>query len=344
MATTKVAVRPMKVAQISKPGGDFEIVEREIPNPGAGEVRIKVQACGVCHSDMFTKEGAFPGIQYPRIPGHEVAGVVDEVGAGVTTWKKGQRVGVGWHGGHDGTCGPCRRGDFGNCVNMKIAGISYDGGYQEYMLAPQDALAAIPEGLSDVEAAPLLCAGITTYNALRHSGAMPGDLVAVLGVGGLGHLGIQFAHKFGYRVAAVGRGAESATLAKKLGATVYIDNKATNAAQELQKLGGAKTILATAPSAKAMTELIDGLGPNGKFIVVGADVEPIQVTPIQLIRGTKAIQGWASGTPADAEDTLNFAKLTGVRPMIETYPLEKACEAYARMMSGKAEFRVVLTM
>ena len=344
MATTKVAVRPMKAVQISRPGGDFEIVEREIPNPGPGEVRIKVHACGVCHSDVLTKEGAWPGIQYPRVPGHEVAGVIDELGGGVTTWKKGQRVGVGWHGGYDGTCQACRRGDFTNCANIKISGISYDGGYQQYMIAPQEALAAIPDGLSDVEAAPLLCAGITTYNALRHSGAMPGDLVAVLGVGGLGHLGIQFAHKFGYKVAAVGRGTESEALAKKLGANVYIDNKATNAAQELQKLGGAKVILATAPSTKSMTELFDGLGPHGKLLVVGADMEPLEVTPLQLIVGSKSIQGWYSGTATDSEDTLNFSKLAGVRPMIETYPLEKAGEAYARMMSGKAEFRVVLTM
>jgi D-arabinose 1-dehydrogenase-like Zn-dependent alcohol dehydrogenase len=344
MATTRVALRPMKAAQISKPGADFEIVEREIPNPGAGEVRIKVQACGICHSDVFTKEGAWPGIQYPRVPGHEVVGVIDEPGAGVTTWKKGQRVGVGWHGGHDGTCGPCRHGDFGNCVNMKIPGISYDGGYQQYMVAPETALTVMPEGLSDAEAAPLLCAGVTTYNSLRHSGAMPGDLVAVLGVGGLGHLGIQFANKFGYQVVAVGRGPESAGLAKKLGASVYIDNAATNAAVELQKLGGAKVILATAPSSKAMTEVFDGLGPKGKLLVVGADMEPLQVTPVQLIVGSRSIQGWASGTAADADDTLNFSKLTGVRPMIETYPLEKAGEAYARMMSGKAEFRVVLTM
>jgi D-arabinose 1-dehydrogenase-like Zn-dependent alcohol dehydrogenase len=334
----------MKAAQISKAGGNFEIVEREIPKPGAGQVLIKVQACGVCHSDVLTKEGAWPGIQYPRVPGHEIAGIIDELGAGVTGWKKGQRIGVGWHGGHDGTCLQCRRGDFGNCQNMKIAGISYDGGYQQYMLAPVEALAAMPEGLTDAEAAPLLCAGITTYNALRHSGAMPGDLVAVLGIGGLGHLGVQFANKFGYRVAAVGRGPENAALAKKLGASVYIDNQATNAAQELQKLGGAKVILATAPSSKAMTEVIDGLGPNGKLLVVGAAFEPIEVTPIQLITGSRTIQGWASGTPTDAEDTLNFAELTGVRPMIETYPLERAAEAFDRMMSGKAEFRVVLTM
>jgi D-arabinose 1-dehydrogenase-like Zn-dependent alcohol dehydrogenase len=344
MATTRVAVAPMKAAQISKPGADFQIVEREIPKPGAGEVRIKVLACGVCHSDMFTKEGAWPGIQYPRVPGHEVAGIIDELGAGVSEWKEGQRAGVGWHGGHDGTCLQCRRGDFGNCKNLKIAGISYDGGYQQYMLAPVEALTAIPESLSDVEAAPLLCAGITTYNALRHSGAVPGDLVAVLGIGGLGHLGIQFANKFGYKVAAIGRGPESAALAKKLGASVYIDNKTTNAAEALQKLGGARVILATAPSSKAMSEVIDGLGPNGKLMVVGASMEPIAVTPVQLISGSRALQGWASGTPADAEDTLQFAELTGVRPMIETYPLEKAAEAYARMMSGNAQFRVVLTM
>jgi D-arabinose 1-dehydrogenase-like Zn-dependent alcohol dehydrogenase len=334
----------MKAAQVSKPGADFEIVEREIPRPGAGQVRIQVQACGVCHSDVLTKEGAWPGIQYPRVPGHEVAGIIDELGAGVSVWKKGQRVGVGWHGGHDGTRLQCRRGDFRNCQNLKIAGISYDGGYQQYMVAPVEALAAIPDGLSDVEAAPLLCAGITTYNALRHSGAMPGDLVAILGIGGLGHLGIQFASKFGYKVAAIGRGSEDAALAKKLGASVYIDNKATNAADALQKLGGAQVILATAPSSKAMSELINGLGPNGKLMVIGAAFDPIEVTPLQLISGSRAIQGWASGTPADSEDTLRFADLTGVRAMIETYPLEKAAEAYARMMSGKAQFRVVLTM
>jgi len=344
MATTRVAVAPMKVAQISKAGADFEIVEREIPKPGEGHVLIKVQACGVCHSDVFTKEGYWPGIQYPRVPGHEVAGIIDELGAGVSEWKKGQRVGVGWHGGHDGTCLACRRGDFGNCQNLKIAGISYDGGYQQYMVAPVEALTTMPESLSDAEAAPLLCAGITTFNALRHSGARPGDLVAVLGIGGLGHLGIQFANKFGYKVAAIGRGSENAALAKKLGASVYIDNKVTNAAEALQKLGGAQVILATAPSSKAMSEVINGLGPNGKLIVVGAAFDPIEVTPVQLISGSKSIQGWASGTAADAEDTLRFAELSGVRPMIETYPLEKAAEAYARMMSGKAQFRVVLTM
>jgi D-arabinose 1-dehydrogenase-like Zn-dependent alcohol dehydrogenase len=348
MATLRVAPKPaaapMKVAQISKPGGDFEIVERDIPEPEAGQVRIKVHACGVCHSDVLTKEGLWPGIQYPRIPGHEVAGVIDEVGSGVSTWKIGQRVGVGWHGGQDGTCRECRRGDFRNCRNLKISGISYDGGYQQYMVAPIEALLAVPDGLNDAEAAPLLCAGITTYNALRHSGALPGDLVAVQGVGGLGHLGIQFAQKFGYKVAAIGRGAENAPLAKKLGANVYIDSVATNAAEELQKMGGARAILATAPSSKAMSQVIDGLGPNGMLMVIGAAFDPIEVTPVQLITGSRAIQGWSSGTPADSEDTLNFAELTGVRPMIETYPLERAGEAYARMLSGKAQFRVVLTM
>jgi D-arabinose 1-dehydrogenase-like Zn-dependent alcohol dehydrogenase len=334
----------MKVAQISKPGAGFEVVEREIPEPGAGQVRIKVQACGVCHSDALTVEGAWPGIQYPRVPGHEVAGIIDEVGEGVSVWTKGQRVGVGWHGGHDNTCRECRRGDFRNCRNQKIAGVSYDGGYEQYMVAPVEALVSIPESLNDAEAAPLLCAGITTYNALRHSGAFPGDLVAVQGIGGLGHLGVQFANKLGYKVVAIGRGPRDAALAKKLGASVYIDSKATNAAEELQKLGGAKVILATAPDSKAMSELIDGLGPNGRLIVVGATFDPIEVTPIQLINGSRSIQGWAAGTPADSEDTLRFAELSGVRPMIETYPLDKAGDAYARMLSGKAEFRVVLTL
>ena len=344
MATTKVAAAPMKAAQIPKAKGDFEIVEREIPKPEAGQVRIKVQACGVCHSDMFTKEGAWPGIEYPRVPGHEVAGIIDELGPGVTGWKKGQRAGVGWHGGHDNTCLQCRRGDFRHCQNLKVPGISYDGGYQQYMVAPIEALTAMPDNLSDVEAAPLLCAGITTYNALRHSGAMPGDLVGVLGIGGLGHLAIQFGNKFGYKVAAIGRGSESAGLAKKLGASVYIDNQAEKPAEALQKLGGAQVILATAPSSKAMSAVIDGLSPNGKMVVVGATFDPIEVTPVQLINGSRSIQGWVSGTTTDQEDTLRFAELSGVRAMIETYPLEKAAEAYARMMSGKAEFRVVLTM
>jgi D-arabinose 1-dehydrogenase-like Zn-dependent alcohol dehydrogenase len=334
----------MKVAVVPKAGGDFQIVEREIPKPGAGQVLIKVQACGVCHSDVLTKDGSWPGIQYPRVPGHEIAGVIDELGAGVAEWKKGQRVGVGWHGGQDGTCLSCRRGDFTNCKNLQVPGISYDGGYAEYVVVPVEALAALPESLSHVDAAPLLCAGLTTFNALRHSGALPGDLVAVQGIGGLGHLGVQFASKFGYKVAAIGYGSENAALAKKLGAHVYIDSKATKAAEELQKLGGARVILATAPSSKAMSELVDGLGPNGKLVVVGVAFDPIEVAPVQLITGVRSIQGWMAGIPTDSEDTLRCAELTGVRAMIETYPLEKAAEAYARMLSGKAEFRVVLTM
>ena len=349
MATSRATVVPLKLtrmksAQVSKPGADFELVERAIPEPDAGHVRIKVQACGICHSDVLTKDGLWPGIVYPRVPGHEVAGVIDEVGDGVSAWKKGQRVGVGWHGGQDNTCRECRRGDFRNCQNLKIPGISYDGGYAQYMVAPVEALVPIPDSLNDVDASPLLCAGITTYNALRHSGALPGDLVAVQGIGGLGHLGVQFANKFGYKVAAIGRGSENAALARKLGANVYIDSQETKAAEALQKLGGARVILATAPNSKAMSELIDGLGPNGELMVIGAAFDPIEVMPIQLIMGSKTIQGWAAGTAADSEDTLNFAELSGVRAMIETYPLEKAAEGYARMMSGKAQFRVVLTM
>jgi D-arabinose 1-dehydrogenase-like Zn-dependent alcohol dehydrogenase len=333
--TTKLAAATMRAAQIPAAGADFQIIEREIPKPVAGQVRIKVQACGVCHSDVFTKEGLLPGIEYPRIPGHEVVGIIDEVGDGVSGWTVGQRVGVGWHGGHDGTCIQCRRGDFRNCLNRKIPGISYDGGYQEYMAAPVEALVAMPETLNEAEAAPLLCAGNTTFNALRHSGALPGDLVAVQGVGGLGHLAIQFASKFGYRTVAIGYGSEAEPLAKKLGAMVYIDSK---------KLGGARAIIATAPSSKAMSALVDGLGTNGTLMVIGVDSGPIEVTPVQLIGGTRTIQGWVAGSSIDAEDTVRFAELSGVRPMIETYPLEKAAEAFARMMSGAARFRVVLTM
>ena len=334
----------MKAAQVTRPGGPIELVEREVPQPGTGEVRVRVQACGICHSDVFTKEGLWPGIQYPRVPGHEIAGVVDEVGVGVTEWKKGQRVGVGWYGGHCGHCRACRQGDLVSCENSPVPGIGRDGGYEEYMVAPHDALALMPDGISAEEAAPLLCAGITTFNALRHSGAGPGDLVAIQGVGGLGHLGIQFANKFGYKVAAVSRGADNAALAKKLGAHHYVDSQASNPAEQLQKLGGARVILATAPSGKAMTALFDGLGRDGKMVVVGASPEPIQVTPLQLIMGRRSIQGWPSGTSADSEDTLNFSVLTGVRPMIEKFPLDRAPEAYERMMSGKAEYRVVLTM
>ncbi len=341
---TAVAATIMKAAQVAAPGAGLRIVDLEVPDPGPGQVRIRVKACGVCHSDAIIVEGRRPGIPYPRVPGHEVAGVVDALGTGVAEWRKGQRVGVGWHGGHDGTCPECQRGDFRLCRNEKNPGLSYDGGYQEYMLAPVEALVSIPDSLSDVDAAPLLCAGSNTYNALRHAGALPGDVVAVQGIGGLGHLGIQFANKFGYKVAAIGRGSQIESLAMRLGADVYIDSKVKNAAEELQKLGGARTIIATAPDSKAMTELIGGLGPNGKLLIIGVASDPIQVAPVQLIRGGKSIEGWAGVTPADSDDTLRFAELRGVRAMIETYPLEKAAEAYARMMSGDAEFRVVLTV
>jgi D-arabinose 1-dehydrogenase-like Zn-dependent alcohol dehydrogenase len=344
MSATAVAVGTMKVAQISKPGAGFQIVEREIPEPGAGQVRIKVNACGVCHSDALVVEGSWPGISYPRVPGHEVAGVVDAVGADVLEWKKGERVAIGWHGGNDFTCPECRRGDFMNCRNQQVTGISYDGGYQQYMLAPPEALVAIPDSISDIDAGPLMCAGITTYNSLRHSGALPGDLVAVQGIGGVGHLGVQFANKFGYEVAAIGRGSENAALAKKLGASLYIDGASANVAEALQKIGGARVILATAPNSKAMSKLVGGLRANGKLIVIGISFEPLGIAPVQLISGRKALQGWASGTAADGEDTLRFCELSGVRPMTETFSLEEADAAYARMMSGKAQFRVVLTM
>jgi D-arabinose 1-dehydrogenase-like Zn-dependent alcohol dehydrogenase len=333
-----------KVAQVGKPGGEFEMVEREIAAPGAGEVRIKVFGCGVCHSDAATKEGMFPWIQYPRVPGHEVAGVIDEVGAGVTEWKKGDHVGVGWHGGHCFVCESCRRGEFINCKNEQITGVTRDGGYQQYMIARHEAVALMPDGMDPVDAGPLLCAGITTFNALRHSGAVPGDLVAVQGIGGLGHLGMQFAAKFGYRVVGVGRGPENAALAKKLGASVYIDSKNANAAEELQKLGGARVILATAPNAKAMAEMVGGLSAGGKLLCIGVPAEPMEVSLGPLIMGKRDIQGWPSGTAIDSEDTLRFAELTGVKAMVEKYPLEKVKEAYERMLSGKAEFRVVLTM
>ena len=341
---TAVAVTIMKAAQVSAAGAGLRIVELEVPDPGTGQVRIKVKACGVCNSDAIIVEGRRPGITYPRVPGHEVAGVVDALGTGVTEWRKGQRVAVGWHGGHDGTCPECRRGDFRICRNEKNPGLSYDGGYQEYMLAPVEALISIPDRISDIDAAPLVCAGSNTFNALRCAGAQPGDLVAVQGIGGLGHLGIQFANKFGYKVAAVERGSDIESLAMKLGADVYIDSKMKNPAAELQKLGGARVIIATVPDSKAMTELIGGLGPNGKLLLIGVASDPIEFAPLQLIRGGKTIEGWAGVAPADSEDTLRFAELRGVRAMIETYPLEKAAEAYARMMSGKAQFRAVLTM
>jgi D-arabinose 1-dehydrogenase-like Zn-dependent alcohol dehydrogenase len=334
----------MRVVLVSRPNGPFETVEREIPEPAAGSVRIKVAACGICHSDSFTKQGMWPGIQYPRTPGHEIAGVVDAVGQGVAGWTPGQRVGVGWHGGHCGYCDSCRRGDFVTCqVASQVPGISYDGGYAEYMIAPAVALALIPEGLSAVEAGPLMCAGVTTFNPLRNSGARPGDLVAVLGIGGLGHLGIQFAAKMGFRTVAIARGMDKEPLAKKLGAAYYIDSKTQDPSAELLKLGGAKVILATVTSGVAMSATLGGLGVNGKLVILGAAVELMQVPGIPLILGRRSIVGWPSGSSIDSQDTLSFAVLNGVRAMTEVFPLERAAEAYEHMMSGRARFRAVLT-
>ncbi len=335
----------MRVVQVSRPNGPFEIVERQIPEPGAGSVRIKVRACGVCHSDAVTKEGMLPGIQYPRVPGHEIAGIIDAVGAGVSGWRAGQRVGVGWHGGHCGYCDSCRRGDFITCqVALQITGIAYDGGYAEYMITPSAALALIPEGLTAVEAGPLMCAGVTTFNSLRNSGARPGDLVAILGVGGLGHLAIQFAAKMGFRTVAIARGKDKEPLARKLGASQYIDTRAQDPAAELLTLGGAKVILATVTDGRAMSAALGGLGVNGKLVILGAAGEPLEVRAIPLIFGRRSIIGWPSGTSIDSQDTLSFSMLTGVRAMTETFPLERAPEAYEHMMSGKARFRAVLTM
>ncbi|CAM2155588.1 alcohol dehydrogenase, propanol-preferring [Pararobbsia alpina] len=336
-------MRTMQAVQVTKAGGPFEIVERDIPDPSDGHVLIKVQACGVCHSDSLTKEGHWPGLQYPRVPGHEIAGVIEKLGAGVQGWQVGQRIGVGWHGGHCGLCENCRHGDFVLCKNGLVPGISYDGGYAQYMVAPQEALARMPDDLSDVDAAPLLCAGITTFNALRKSGAHAGDVVAVLGIGGLGHLGVQFARKMGFITVAIARGQDKAPLAKQLGAHHYIDSEAQNVAESLQKLGGARVILATVTSGKAMSAVIGGLGLNGKLIVVGISTEPVEVPVAQFIMGRQSVQGWPSGTAADSQETLAFSALSGVKPMIEQYPLSRAPEAYDRMMSGKARFRVVIT-
>jgi D-arabinose 1-dehydrogenase-like Zn-dependent alcohol dehydrogenase len=334
----------MRAVQVARAGGPFEIVERPIPQPEPDWVRIKVQACGVCHSDSAVKEGLWPGLQFPRVPGHEVVGVVDAVGAGVSQWKPGQRVGVGWHGGHCGHCDACRSGDFFACqVAHKITGISFDGGYAEYMVAPSIALALVPEELSAVEAGPLMCAGITTYNALRNSGARPGDLVAVLGLGGLGHLGVQYAVKMGFRTVGIARGQDKAPLARKLGAHVYIDSQTQDPAAELAKLGGAKVILATVTNGGAMSAMQGGLGRNGTLMIVGA-AESVQISPLVLIGGCRAVKGWYSGTAMDSQDTLNFSVLTGVRSMNEVFPLDRVVEAYDRMISGKARFRVVLTM
>jgi D-arabinose 1-dehydrogenase-like Zn-dependent alcohol dehydrogenase len=335
----------MRAVEVRSPKGPLELVEREIPEPAPGTVRIKVDACGICHSDSLTKEGTWPGIKYPRVPGHEVAGSIDAVGSGVAGWKVGQRVGVGWHGGHCGYCTSCRRGDFVTCqVAPLVTGISHDGGYAEYMIAPATTLAHVPDELSAAEAGPLMCAGVTTYNALRNSGAKPGDLVAILGIGGLGHLGVQFAAKMGLRTVAVARGMDKEPLARKLGAWRYIDSRAQDPAAELGKLGGAKVVLATVTSGKAMNAVLGGLAVDGKFVVLGAADEPLQVSPFLLIMGRRSVLGWPSGTSLDSQDTLAFSALAGVRPMTEAFPLARATEAYERMMSGEARFRVVLTM
>ena len=334
----------MKAVQVPKAGGDFELVERRVPEPERSQVRIKVEACGVCHSDVMVKDGLWPGLAYPRVPGHEIAGRIDSVGTDVKIWKPGQRVGVGWHGGHCFTCDPCRRGDFILCRFEKITSLSFDGGYAEYVIVPAEAVAAMPDDLPSAEAAPLLCAGVTVYNPLRNSGARAGDLVAVQGIGGLGHLGIQCARHMGFCTVAIGRGADKEPLARKLGAHEYVDGGVSAPAEALQKLGGARVILATAPDAKSISDLVEGLAPGGKLIVVGAAPEPLSISPLQIILARRSVHGWPSGTAKDSEDTLAFSSLTGVRPMIERYPLEKAAEAYQQMISGRARFRAVLTM
>jgi D-arabinose 1-dehydrogenase-like Zn-dependent alcohol dehydrogenase len=333
----------MRSVQVSKPNAPLEIVEKDIPEPGARQVRIKVQACGICHSDSVTKDGLLPGIKYPKAPGHEVAGIIDKVGSEVTEWKTRQRVGVGWHGGHCGRCENCRRGDFVYCQFAQVPGISYDGGYADYMIAPTEAVASIPDELSATEAAPMMCAGVTTYNALRNSGARTGESVAIFGVGGLGHLGIQFASKMGFKTIAIGRGKDKEEIVKKLGANHYIDSKSQNPAEELVKLGGAKIILGTGPGGRATSTVMGGLAVNGKFIIIGASDEPLELYPNFYFFGHRSAVGWLAGSAVDAEDTLSFGVLSGVRPMIEVFPLERAAEAYDRMIGGKARFRCVLT-
>jgi D-arabinose 1-dehydrogenase-like Zn-dependent alcohol dehydrogenase len=337
-------VMKMKAAQISKAKGDWELVERDIPEPGPGQVRVKIDACGVCHSDALVKEGQWPGLQYPRVPGHEVAGRIDAVGENVTAWKSGQRVGVGWHGGHCFVCEPCRRGDFAMCINRKVTGIDFDGGYAEYMIAPAPALAAIPDELPAEEAGPFMCAGVTVYNALRNSGARAGQLVAVHGIGGLGHLGVQYARRMGFKTVAINRGNDKEPLARQLGAHHYIDSVAADASAELQKLGGARVILATAPNAQAISPLVDGLSPDGVLLVPAAPAEPLIISVMPLIMGRRSVAGWYSGTARDSQDTLEFSALSDVHPMIEKYPLERVAEGYEQMSSGKVRFRVVLTM
>jgi D-arabinose 1-dehydrogenase-like Zn-dependent alcohol dehydrogenase len=333
----------MKAAQLSKAGGDWELVERDVPAPGAGQVRVKVDACGICHSDVLVKDGLWPGLQYPRVPGHEVAGRIDAVGDNVTAWANGQRVGVGWHGGHCFVCDQCRRGDFAMCINRKVTGFDFDGGYAEYMIAPATALAAIPDEVPAEEAGPFMCAGVTVYNALRNSGARAGDVVAVHGIGGLGHLGVQYARRMGFRTVAINRGNDKQTLAQELGAHQYIDATAMDVVAELQKLGGARVILATAPSAQAISPLVDGLSPSGLLLVPAAPAEPLTISMFSLIARRSSVAGWYSGTARDSQDTLEFSALSGVHPMIEKYPLDRVVEAYEQMHSGKVRFRVVLT-
>ena len=334
----------MKAAQISKAGGNFELVERDIPEPAPRQVRVKVEACGICHSDVLVKEGLWPGLQYPRVPGHEIAGRIDAVGADVTSWKKGQRVGVGWHGGHDFVCEQCRRGDFAMCATRKVTGIDFDGGYAEYMIAPAETLAAIPDEMPPEEAGPFMCAGVTVYNALRSSGARAGDVVAVQGIGGLGHLGVQYARQMGFETVALGRGKDKEPLAQKLGAHRYIDSDVVETVAELQKLGGARVILATAPSAKAISGVVDGLAVNGTLLIPAAPSDPLTISVMPLIMGRRSVAGCYSGTARDSQDTLEFSASSGVHPMIEKYPLERVAEAYEQMHSGKVRFRVVLTM
>jgi D-arabinose 1-dehydrogenase-like Zn-dependent alcohol dehydrogenase len=325
----------MKAAQISKAGGDWELVERDIPEPGPGQVRVKVEACGICHSDALVKEGLWPGLQYPRVPGHEVAGRVVAVGNNVTSWTVGQRVGVGWHGGHDFTCPQCRRGDFAMCVNRKVTGIDFDGGYADYMIAPAAVLASIPDEVSAEEAGPFMCAGVTVFNALRNSGAHAGEVVAVHGIGGLGHLGVQYARRMGFETVAINRGNDKEPLARQLGAHHYIDATAQDVVAELQKLGGASVILATAPNAAAISGLVDGLAPSGKLLVPAAPAEPVTINVFSLIMKRSSVAGWYSGTARDSQDTLEFRRLSGVHPMIEKYPLDRVAEAYEQMHSGK---------
>jgi len=334
----------MKAAQIGTAGGGWELVERDVPEPGVGQVRVKVEACGICHSDALVQEGLWPGLQYPRVPGHEIAGRVDAVGDNVTSWTGGQRVGVGWHGGHCFVCEQCRRGDFAMCVNRKVTGIDFDGGYATHVIVPAAVLAAIPDDLPAEEAGPFMCAGVTVFNALRNSGARAGEVVAVHGIGGLGHLGVQYARRMGFETVAINRGNDKEALARKLGAHHYIDATAQDPVAELQKLGGASVILATAPNAQAISGLVDGLAPNGKLLVPAAPAEPLTINVFSLIMKRSSVAGWYSGTARDSQDTLEFSALSGVHPMIEKYPLDRVAEAYEQMHSGKVRFRVVLTM